>query len=178
MGDLYKLMTWITNDTWIIADTHFYHDRLTRPDYESRPQHHTELMILNWQTLVQPDDDILHLGDVLVGGKERREALSYRLTGYKYLILGNHDLKSRNPLRNEMKFAILPDIVQEYINGIHIVFTHRPYEFIEDWQINIHGHIHSKKPPPFYTDRHINVSVEVMNYSPKKLGDILEETIK
>ena len=61
MGDLYKLMTWITNDTWIIADPHFYHDRLTRPDYESRHQHHTELMILNWQTLVQPDDDILHL---------------------------------------------------------------------------------------------------------------------
>lgn len=171
-------MSWITEDTWIIADTHFYHDRLIQSNYENRPKHHNELMIMNWQNLVEPENHILHLGDVMIGGHEKRVALSYRLTGYKYLILGNHDLQSRNTLRNDMNFAVLPDFVEEYINGIHIVFTHRPYEFIKDWQVNIHGHIHSKKPPPFYTDRHFNVSVEVMNYSPKKLGTILEERIK
>jgi calcineurin-like phosphoesterase family protein len=170
-------MPWITEDTWVIADTHFYHDKLILKEYEDRPKHHNELMITNWQTLVQPNDHILHLGDVLIGGRERREAMAYRLTGYKYLILGNHDLQSRNTLRNDMNFAVLPDIVEEYINGIHTVFTHRPYELIKDYQVNIHGHIHSKKPPSFYTDRHINVSVEVMNYSPIKLGALLEERV-
>ena len=170
-------MAWITENTWIISDTHFYHDNLILETYENRPAHHTELIIGNWQNSVQPDDDILHLGDVLLGGKEKRESLRYRLTGNKYLILGNHDKKTRNILRNELKFAVLPDVTRVIVNEQHIVFTHKPFEHLKSYEINIHGHTHSKISH-ISTDRHINVSIEVMDYSPIRLGTLLEERVK
>ena len=57
----------ITLDTWIISDTHFFHENIRR--YCNRPENWQELIIKNWNDLVSPDETILHLGDFALATK-------------------------------------------------------------------------------------------------------------
>lgn len=64
-------------------------------DFESRPfndvEQMNEVMIENWNSVVNPDDKVFHLGDFSFLNKEATRAIVARLHGYKILILGNHD---------------------------------------------------------------------------------------
>ena len=48
--------------------------------------------------------------------------------------------------------------------------THVPLLQVPPGCINVHGHVHQKESPS--RNRHINVSVEQLNYRPAKLPDI------
>lgn len=57
-----------------------------------------------------------------------------------------------------------------------LIFSHRPIIPLEDGWINLHGHIHNVPPPPEGPNlgpNHINMSVEVREYRPWKLKDII-----
>jgi calcineurin-like phosphoesterase family protein len=84
----------ITLDTWIISDTHFFHENIGR--YCSRPENWQELIIKNWNDLVSPDETILHLGDFALGNKSNFDLLSGMLRGRLFLIQGNHDRISKS----------------------------------------------------------------------------------
>lgn len=64
-------------------------------DFESRPfidvEQMNEAMIESWNSVVDPDDKVFHLGDFSFLNKEATRAIVQRLHGYKTLILGNHD---------------------------------------------------------------------------------------
>jgi calcineurin-like phosphoesterase family protein len=49
--------------TWIIGDTHLYHDNIVK--YCNRPEDHTEILIKNLQDMIHEDDTLIHLGDVI-----------------------------------------------------------------------------------------------------------------
>ena len=83
----------ITPETWIISDTHFFHENIGR--YCNRPENWQELIIKNWNDLVTPDETILHLGDFALGKKSHFELLTGILNGKLYLIQGNHDRLSQ-----------------------------------------------------------------------------------
>ena len=51
-----------------------------------------------------------------------------------------------------------------------LLFTHVPLLQVPVGSINVHGHVHQKESPS--TNRHINVSVEQLNYRPARLCDI------
>lgn len=78
---------------WITADTHFGHAAIRR--LCERPFASTEemdeAMIANWNTRVQPNDTVYHLGDFAY--KNKRSTYDYRreLNGRIVLIIGNHD---------------------------------------------------------------------------------------
>ena len=84
----------ITLDTWIISDTHFFHENIGR--YCSRPENWQELIIKNWNDLVSPDETILHLGDFALGNKTNFDLLAGMLNGRLVLIQGNHDRISKS----------------------------------------------------------------------------------
>ena len=84
----------ITLDTWIISDTHFFHENIGR--YCSRPENWQELIIKNWNDLVSPDETVLHLGDFALGNKNNFDLLSGMLRGRLFLIQGNHDRISKS----------------------------------------------------------------------------------
>lgn len=162
-------------DTYIISDTHFGHENIIH--YCNRPEDHDFLMELYWKSIVQDDDTILHLGDLFF--KKNVIDLS-SLPGNKYLIKGNHD-HQKDEWYESIGFKVINERPQITVNRQVIVFTHYPipYEDKSYWDINIHGHIHnhnyeSKK----WSDKlYINVSVEVMDYAPVKLGEILNGII-
>ncbi len=173
-------MEWLNEDTWIISDTHLFHENIIR--YASRPVDHNTLIISNWSNMVKSEDTILHLGDVILASAFRMRDIAPMLTGNKYLIKGNHD--SRRKMRNHMGFTIV-DRKQKRHNGhtyhfvpaleYGVVFSHQPLplEWLQKWHVvNIHGHIHNLKT---LDDRHINMSVEVRDYMPWRFGKVLEE---
>ena len=58
-----------------------------------------------------------------------------------------------------------------------LLFSHRPIVPLEDGWINLHGHIHNVLPPPEGSKigaSHINMCVEVRDYRPWWLYDILK----
>jgi len=57
----------ITQNTWIISDTHFFHENIGK--YCSRPDNWQQLIIKNWNVLISPDENVLHLGDFALGKK-------------------------------------------------------------------------------------------------------------
>jgi len=160
----------LTLNTYIISDTHFGNDNIIR--YCNRPEDHDWLMELYWKSIVQPEDTILHLGDLAF--KDNVVSLK-NLPGNKYLIIGNHDHKSKE-WYNDNGFIVTPKRIFFNHGDKKILFTHYPEKEFFDWDINIHGHIHDRRKRLIYNGKlYINVSVEVMGYAPVKLRDILEE---
>ena len=161
-----------TLDTYIISDTHFGHANIIK--YCDRPENHDEIMERNWWRTISIDDEVLHLGDLSFEKNSNRVS---RLPGKKFLIKGNHDHKS-DLWYHEQGFTLMPKRVYFQQGPRKILFTHYPEDnFIIPWNINIHGHIHNNG---YVTKEEkgrlfINVSVEVMDYTPTKLRDILKE---
>jgi len=168
----------ITLDTWIISDTHFFHENIGR--YCSRPENWQELIIKNWNDLVSPDEIVLHLGDFALGNKTNFDLLSGMLRGRLVLIQGNHDRISKSYCETRGVTLVKKSLNVQISDQMRLIFSHRPIVPLEDGWINLHGHTHNVPPPPEGSNlgpNHINMSVEVREYRPWRLGDILK-TIK
>ncbi len=164
-------MEWLNEDTWIIADTHFFHKNIRK--YANRPSNHFGLMIANWNIYCQPEDNILHLGDFSLGKKDKIKELAKILNGNTYLINGNHD--SRKTLHKLVGFTYFErdQMLFKKFGKYLLIFSHVPvYKIKHPLTYNLHGHIHQNESP---TENHINMCVEVRGYRPWKLGDILKE---
>jgi calcineurin-like phosphoesterase family protein len=191
----------ITLDTWIISDTHFFHDNIVK--FCNRPETHNELMLELWRIWVRPSDTVLHLGDLFMGkgAREKFIELAPELTGDKYMIRGNHD-KQTDSWYERHGFKMVGDLLGHFVEeditrdgtpyqnhvknygfywnykGDRILFSHYPDTNLLDWTINVHGHIHNN--PPSHALRktgkdYRNVGVEVLNYAPVRLGDVLDD---
>lgn len=163
-------------DTWLIADTHFFHKNMIK--LCGRPTDHNTRMAFNWKQYVKPEDTILHLGDLTVWYNKVwiNDGLQVAkgLPGKKYIIRGNHDHHLTDEQFAKVGFQVVPEFIKK-IKGVKILFSHAPdYERSDDWDINIHGHIHNNEEAYSITTLgHINISVEVTDYKPIQLSEIL-----
>ena len=164
-----------TKDTWIISDTHFGHKNIVK--YCNRPERHNEIMMNQWVDLVGDEDTVLHLGDVAVwyGDEEEKwQRIAGAMPGSKYLLRGNHD-KIKDSEWANLGYTVIPEFIHEF-DGVRVLFSHYPdTERGHLWDINIHGHIHNNDYDAKYPSGrdYRNVSIEVMDYKPVRLGDIL-----
>lgn len=136
---------------WIVSDTHFNHDKLM--EYEHRPQGFNELIVRNWNKVVDASDLVIHLGDVILGRNSELPQFLNRLNGKKILTRGNHDHESM-----EWYMQRGFDFVCDYYIYKEIAFSHAPLTPLplqtnrqktgtEEWEsrevkLNIHGHFH------------------------------------
>jgi calcineurin-like phosphoesterase family protein len=165
----------ITPDTWIISDTHFFHENIGK--YCNRPENWQELIIKNWNDRVAPGDVILHLGDFALGKKAHFELLAGILNGKLLLLQGNHDRMSKAFCETNGVTLIKNSIQVIVEQQINVVFSHRPIIPLEDGWINLHGHIHNVPPPIEGSNLgpcHVNMSVEVREYRPYRLREIIK----
>ncbi len=170
------------SNIFTISDNHFFHKNII--EYCSRPfesvSHMNWSMVHKWNSVVTPDDFVVHVGDFAFRDKEGgREILSV-LNGYKTLILGNHD-RSRSAML-EMGFNdVHKGPYQLYHRGCKFVFNHKPLfkELESDYGVgldnyfHIFGHVHNKTPKDTPSWAH-NVSVEVIDYTPKNLDSFID----
>ena len=164
----------ITPDTWIISDTHFFHENIGR--YCNRPENWQELIIKNWNDLISPDETVLHLGDFSFGKRSNFDLLADKLQGNVILIRGNHDRLGRVRYESRGVTIVNEPIHAVFGEKVKIIFSHWPVVPLDDGVINLHGHIHNSPPPPegsLLGPNHINMSVEVRDYRPWRLKDIL-----
>jgi len=163
------------NKVFIIGDTHFGHKKILEFEAEHRPfktiEEHDETLIDNWNSVVNKNDTVWHMGDVLFG----RDSFKYlpRLNGVKKLVMGNHDHYPIELYKEHFSKIFGAVKLRDYI------LTHvpiHPYQFYR-FKGNIHGHMHSDS---LDDKRYINVSAEIIGLKPILLDTLLlpNETTK
>lgn len=160
---------------WFVSDTHFNHANILTFIHEDKPlrefsnvKEMNEVIINNWNSLIRPNDQVFHLGDVFFGNKGEFIELWKNLNGKKTLIAGNHD--------NILFFAkhnLVEDILMgKLFRDDNFVATHAPVHraSLKDHYINVHGHLHRNRiDDPNY----VNISIEMTDYCPVSYDEIL-----
>ena len=170
----------LSRNIWVISDTHFGHENIIK--YCDRTFSDTkemnECIIDNWNSVVQPQDIIYHLGDVYMdcSGEEANSILK-RLKGRKRLILGNHDDGKNKVLQNNFQKIAVWRMFTEY----GLLLSHVPIDHNSLFRgktgneenpkklLNVHGHIHNKESP---SDDHRCICVEHTNYMPVNIEEL------
>ena len=135
------------DQVWFTSDTHFGHENIIR--FCGRPVRDAEEMnaelIRRWRETVPDDGIVFHLGDFAHGGSHLWNDMINALTGRKYLILGNHDIKNlRQGFMN--RFELVTQQMTIRVGGQHIILNHNPFlcyggSYRDVWQL--FGHVHS-----------------------------------
>lgn len=177
----------MSGNTWVAADTHFSHANILNfkrgdgsplRDFKNIEEH-DETIISNWNGCVQPSDRVYLLGDVAFHPRVFRSIIP-RLNGRICLVPGNHE-----PTKMRRYFDLFDD-VRGYVVKKNVIMSHIPIHpgSLSRWKINIHGHMHANKVEygiklnlePAYDPRYVCVSMEQINFTPKLLSKILEES--
>lgn len=170
---------------YLTSDTHFGHAAIV--DYCQRPWADVQEMNAglrkNWNSVIEPCDVVLHLGDFALGPSVLHPQYKAGLNGYSIITLGNHDATS-----TRMKAIGFNQAVKQLffeIEGVRIWAAHVPYgqkdRFGRDLKrpgekpvscdIILCGHVHKEYR---FDGVNLNVGVDVWSYYPVKLTDILD----
>lgn len=169
-------------DKWFISDTHFFHENILRfkdlAGQKLRPfqtiEEMHEVMIENWNKNVKPTDKIYHLGDVTFKYDGAFNNLMSRLNGQKRLCLGNHDKIKGTDLHRWFEKIDLWKGFPDKDHGAGFTCSHIPLmlQSLRDGAYNVHGHVHANS---LNNPNYINVCVEVRNYTPVNIDEIIQE---
>lgn len=180
---------------WFTADCHFNHSNIikyaNRPFFKrtdldadgyiewkserikkNRAEWMNEILIDNWNELVDKDDLVYHLGDFCFrGSRGVSKELEDKLNGDIVHIQGNHDMN--NGVKTYLKRGVLE------FGGKVVYAIHRPPRMaieIPEWcDFVICGHIHDKwKYKIINNIPIINVGVDVWNYRPVSTNALLK----
>lgn len=180
--------------TFITSDTHFGHKRII--PLQARPFRDVEEMdaalIANWNTTVQPEDTVYHLGDFSFGGKEALAHYSHQLNGHIVLVCGNHDYDPKTSAAYGNFEFVTKDYCVMY-RGRPILMTHRPLDLEHVWgrfrsryqPTLLFGHIHTNGLKDGEDGKVVdgkiqgvacaaNMGVELWRYRPVELGAVVE----
>ena len=172
------------NKIWFTADTHFGHQRafLWGPRGFDSIQEHDTAIINNWNARVGINDEVYHLGDVMLNDNEHGINCLKQLNGKIHLILGNHDGEERINLYKQCSNIVEITYAKELKIGKNYFFLcHYPvivanYDDQKPWAkhlINLHGHTHSRDI--FYNNNlyMYNVGLDAHNNKPVELQEII-----
>lgn len=161
--------------TWFTSDTHFGHQNIIK--YCNRPfkdvDHMNEVLIKNWNSIVDPDDTIYHLGDFAMGPKDRWPSYIKRLNGMKLLVRGNHDQDEQK--MKDLGFTYVFDNMIVPYKNFDIYLSHFPHpEFVDaipkgqgptkTTKYQFCGHVHTDWKT--YEGVIVNVGVNQWDYKP------------
>ena len=173
-----------------IGISHFNHDRefIWRARGFNSVNEMVTTIVLNHNSIVEPEDDVYVCGDLCLGGGgaevlEFSKDLIERMNGHLHIILGNHDTPARIAMYATCKNVV--EIVYAtmiHYHGYHFYLSHFPTltanlekEYLKQCTINLFGHTHSKEL--FYNDMPFmyNVAMDAHNCYPVLLDDAIED---
>lgn len=143
-----------------------------------------------WNILVQPEDIVIHVGDLTAGLKGRKEELKthiQNLVGRKILVKGNHDHQDDSFYLdagfekvvdyiavNNLLFAHVPDTLEKESDHPHpwAAITKKLREAFSP-KLVIHGHIHRADTPEF--EGHFNCAADRHNFMPFTIQSALDK---
>lgn len=157
--------------------------------HENRPWKTVEEMnkglIDNWNSRVTDKDEVYVLGDFCFKGASKAIEFLEQLNGSIHLVRGNHDyfmsqLTFKDWIQLDDKGL---DVWDEggychIKDGEHeVILCHYPilyWENMERGSIHLYGHVHSYRDCSKMAPNSYNVGVDVNNYYPVKLEELLE----
>lgn len=190
-------------DTWVISDTHFGHENIIRfcgrpLDHEdimvsnwlARVALDDNVLHLGDLTYRGDRGENQQILNLLPGNKhfvwgnhDKQRESYYAEAGFKQV--GKHlgtfiesgNTREGTYYENNIDFW---GVYGQFASK-RVLFSHYPDIWYLDWDVNVHGHIHNN---PYYTrtaalmedhpkKRWVNVSVEVIDYAPVRLRDLL-----
>ena len=165
------------------SDLHLCHTNIIK--YENRPFSSADEMnnyiIYKWNNKVKPKDEVYILGDFAFCDGITANALLKQLNGKKYLITGNHDSFLQDKNFDRSLFEWIRDYAKIKDNGEKLILFHYPiavWDCQHHGSIHLYGHVHSNTaehhPLLFKLDNAYNVGVDVQDYEPKTLDEILK----
>lgn len=117
---------------------------------------HDRTLIENWNRMVQPDDDVFHLGDFCFGYPADIHKILNQLNGNIHLIYGNHDREIRNDTELQQRFVWCKDYFELEIpdndakRGRQLVvlmhYAMRVWNKSHHFSFMLFGHSHSSLP--------------------------------
>jgi calcineurin-like phosphoesterase family protein len=157
---------------YIWSDLHLEYENVIR--YCNRP--FTDVMEMNtallraWKSTVKNGDSIINLGDVgLKLNKEYLATVIQQLSGYKILVMGNHDRKK--PVRWWLDVGFNEVYPHPVVYEGKYILSHTIVDIFKgSGFINIHGHVHNLESG---IPNCINVSVEATGYKPVLLEGLV-----
>jgi len=162
---------------WFTADTHFGHANIIK--YCNRPfkeeSEMNKVIIANWNSVVNKNDLVYHLGDFCFGNKDYYfNAFFEQLNGKIILIKGNHDKLSA---KNRDKFFAYSDSYREIeVNGQDITLCHysmRVWNKSHRGSWHLYGHSHgSLADDP--NSLSFDCGVDCHNYTPINFEQVKE----
>lgn len=164
---------------YYISDLHLFHpailQKCSRPFATIDDMHRT--IFQNWTKKgIGPCDEVYILGDVGMYHEKEIGKFLMALPGKKYLVTGNHDFKNIHNRDFSSAFLWCRPYAEVRDNERKVVLFHYP---IEEWNgfyvgsYHLHGHIHNTTVT--HIDRRYNVSVDVINYTPVTLDELIAQ---
>jgi len=151
---------------FIISDPHFHHKNMAIRRGFANEIEMNDHIIKMWNSVVTKRDTVIIIGDITLE-KANYDILNC-LNGIKKVVMGNHDQPQH------------AKELLKYVNGVagmidykNVTITHcpiHPSQLDFRFKKNIHGHVHTNS---LDDDRYINVSAEVINYTPVLLKSLL-----
>lgn len=167
---------------WFTSDTHFNHKFcMFKRHYKSLEDMDNDI-IKRWNSCVQPDDEIYHLGDFAFSASPTYlKNIISQLNGKKHLILGNHD--KEGVLQHLNMFESI-DIYKRLLLADHrIILFHYPiadYDCMYHNSIHLYGHVHNNPSLMDKLDNKIynafNVCWDANNFKPVSLDEIIAKS--
>ena len=160
------------------SDIHFFHKSVI--DFERRPFDNTDEMnaviIKRWNRTVAAKDTVYILGDVSFGTREETTKIIQKLNGNKCLVLGNHDKLN---MAQKKLFGWVKHYYKLRVDKHRFILFHYPifaWEGKEKGYYHLHGHVHTNSHHDVQVVNKINVGMDLWNYTPVSLQEILEFT--
>ncbi len=168
---------------YYIADTHFGDPRIIK--LCNRPFKTMDEMIntirFNWNSVVDPKDDVYVLGDVAYCYRGNFKELMDSLNGRKHLLIGNHDSGWMKNKDNLMAFHTVDKLSRITDDGKKVVLCHYPLMAFEgslNGGHHVYGHIHNNYHEPMFEEykkitNTYNAGVDVNNFQPVSLDQLI-----
>lgn len=169
--------------TFFISDTHFGHSNIIKFEPYYRPyktiQEHDAALVDKWNSVVNKNDIVWHLGDFAFGSQNVK--IASKLNGIKKLVLGNHDTA---PTAQYLQYF---DKLYGCASYKGFILSHVPVHSSQFHRFmgNIHGHLHSKRVnhatygiSSYFIEedkRYFNVSCEQIDCTPIEFSVLLEK---
>jgi calcineurin-like phosphoesterase family protein len=170
--------------SFFTSDTHWGHTNILK--YANRGvdkggpfrsiEEHDEALIRNWNAVVQPTDDVFHLGDFAFMQVPETLRILRRLNGNKHLIWGNHDKKLAKDIRFAKAWTWTRDLASIEVDGQRIVLCHyamRVWDKSHFGAWHLYGHSHGSLPDD-PNSLSFDVGVDCWAYTPISFAQVAE----
>lgn len=162
------------SNVFVTSDTHFYHGNIIR--YCNRPfssvEEMNEKLIENWNSVVGPNDKVIHLGDFCFGNKTKVKEVFSKLNGKIDLVMGNHD---RHKIKDYYEIGFHRVYDKSILIHNFVILSHAPLQWIKDGDVylNVYGHVHNMEIYNTWTKNTCCACVERHDYKPIPMDRIL-----